>query len=132
MTKQNRSFQDTDLHVGRLFAGEKLIGPPGVPGSITTSFTANKRHCGRLNRLESASAIVCTLPLDAGNSNDFIEGDMICLVWWGVGATSFAAAGGVTIRVKLSAGLNLSERYASAWAIKVGPNEWLIDGGLAA
>jgi hypothetical protein len=100
--------------------------PYELADTITASTTLNRTHLGKLLPTSSGSAIVLTVPADT-TSVAFIEGETFAAYQYGVGALSFAAANGVTIRAPV--GLGASTQYAIIGVIRLPTqNEWLFFG----
>jgi hypothetical protein len=83
---------------------------------------------GKKLRMNSASANVVTVPVNS--STPLPIGFRCSLVQMGAGATTVAAASGVTIKSQ-SSSLALNGRYAEAYLEKIGADEWLLTGELA-
>ena len=98
-----------------------------IGNRVTDSYTLVMADAGKEVEANKATAIVITVPLNATVA--FPVGTVISVLWYGVGATSIAAAGGVTIN-KVSTTLNLSVRYATVLLRKTGTNEWNLSGSL--
>lgn len=92
-----------------------------------TSYTLTLGDAGKLITLSNASAITVTVPVNA--SVAFAIGTRIDIVQWGLGQVTVAGAG-VTFRSTPT--LKTRARYSALSLIKIGSNEWLVVGDLAA
>lgn len=113
-----------DMPLGHIHAT-----PPKDAALYTASTSAALTDMGRLVKMDSASANNYTVQPDA--TLKFPDNAMLTVAQMGAGKTTIVAGAGVTIR-SLGGNLVLSGQYGVAGLIKVGPNEWLASGNLAA
>lgn len=95
----------------------------------TADYTLTVADVGRGIEMDVATANVVTIP---NNSTEAIPiNTQISVVWYGVGATSIAAAGGVTINSSSNV-YTVPSRYGVVVLRKVGTNEWILWNGTPA
>ena len=82
----------------------------------------------KLVLVNGSTGMTVTIPTEANVA--FTTGDRIDVTRYGSGAVTFAAQAGVTMRY--TPGVNLRAVYSTATLTKIGTNEWLITGDLAA
>lgn len=85
--------------------------------TVATAADAN----GRID-VNSASAVQITIPNDS--TGPWQGNEMVAAYQAGVGAVSFVAGAGVTLRTP--AGIAASTQYGTIAAMRVGPNEWAL------
>lgn len=95
----------------------------------TASYTLVLGDFGKNIRMNNASANNLTIPLNATVA--FPVGTEIDICQYGAGQTTVVATGGVTIRSK-SGNLKLTGQYSGATLKKIGTDEWMLFGDLAA
>lgn len=93
-----------------------------------TTYTLTLSDAQKLVSLNNASAISLTVPTNATAA--FTIGDQVNLLQLGAGQVTISGAG-VTLRSEGSK-LKLKAQYAIATIIKVGTDEWVVVGNLAA
>lgn len=94
----------------------------------TGNYTLVLTDADKMVELNSASAISLTVPPNSSVAFDI--GTVILIIQYGIGQASVVAGSGVTIRSAGNA-LNLSAQYAGASLIKVGTDEWYLNGSIA-
>ena len=92
-----------------------------------TGYTLVLEDQGRLVHMTNSSANIITVPPDAVL---LPIGATVLVEQNGTGKTTFLAGAGVTINVKSSASLSISERYGRAVLHKVAANLWHLTGEL--
>ena len=95
---------------------------------ITVSSTLALAHKGQTVLVNSASAVIVTVPLNSAVA--FPVNSQIELVRYGAGTVTIAATGGVTIRSSESKA-TINKQYESVILTKIGTDEWLLQGALA-
>lgn len=107
--------------------GEELNRTPdGAPNHQTgTSYTLAADDIWVL--CDNAAPFTLTVPDNTSVPINIGRGFNI--VWYGVGAVTVAAAGGVTIRAPDT--LGLAKRYATVTLLKIAANEWIAAGYFA-
>lgn len=93
----------------------------------TTNFSLEPTDANKLIRVNSASAVNVTVPINASVS--FSTGTTVLLYRAGAGNVTISAAGGVTIR-SLNSASAITGQYGQASLIKRGTNEWLLAGNI--
>ena len=93
----------------------------------TTNFSLALTDTGKLLRVNSASAVAVTVPVNA--SAAFTTGTTVLLYRAGSGAVTISGAAGVTIR-SLNSASAISGQYGQASLIKRGTDEWLVAGNI--
>ena len=93
-----------------------------------TTYTLAASDAGKLVTLSNASPVTLTLP--PNSSVSWAVGTSVDLVQLGGGQVTFAPGSGVTLRA--TPGLLLRAQYSGATAVKIGVDEWLVVGDLAA
>ena len=93
-----------------------------------TTYTLVITDAGKLVTCDNASAVTLTVPPNA--SEAFATGTQILIAQKGAGQVTIAAGTGVTIRTPET--LLLRKQYAQAALVKIGEDEWLLDGNLEA
>ena len=94
-----------------------------------TTYTLVLTDAHKLVTQSNASAITTTIP--PNSSVAFEIGDQVNLLQLGAGKVTVAAGSGVTIRSE-GTKLKLKAQYAAATCVKIGTNEWVLVGNLAA
>lgn len=102
-------------------------GPAGTyvaptPRTSTVSETIVLTDNNNIIRGNSASALVYTIPADATVA--WPDQAIVSLYQMGVGAVSFAAGTGVTLRSP--SGIAASVQYGVVAALRIGANEWTL------
>lgn len=100
----------------------------GINAQTGTTYTLALTDAGTLVTCASVGAISVTVP--AAASIDFPIGTQILVAQYGAGQVTIVADTGVTIRT--SETLKLRKQYAQAALVKIGADEWLIEGNLEA
>ena len=102
----------------RLFTGQQIAAtPPNVQSG--TSYTLALSDAGGVVEMSNAAANTVTIPTNA--SVAFIVGTRITIVQTGIGTTTIAASGGVTLRGVVVAtqgaysGITIYQRAANDW-----------------
>ncbi|WBK39981.1 minor tail protein [PinkBerry-associated phage LS06-2018-MD08] len=95
----------------------------------TASFTLALEDDGQVLKVNSASAVVVTVPLNATIA--FPIGTQIALYRNGTGTVTLLATGGVTIN-SVDSNLAIKGQYGSCALLKTGTDEWLLVGSLEA
>lgn len=93
-----------------------------------TTYTLVLADAGKLVTLDNASAITLTVPTNA--SVAFPIGTQILLGQLGAGQVTVAGDTGVTVNTPET--LKLRKQYAQAALVKIGTDEWLLEGNLEA
>ena len=93
----------------------------------TTNFSLEITDATKLLRVNSASAVSVTVPINASVS--FSTGTTVLLYRAGAGNVTISGAAGVTIRSLNSASAIIGQ-YGQASLIKRGTNEWLLAGNI--
>lgn len=106
-----------------------LLGNVIVNAQTGTTYTLALGDAAEMVSLSNASAITLTVP--PNSSVAFPTGTQIILYQAGAGQVTVAAGSGVTIRSQGSK-LKLTGQYAVASLIKIGTNEWILAGNVAA
>lgn len=111
----------------------EFTAPGAVPLAINaqtgTSYTLALSDAGTLVTLDNGSAITLTVP-DEGSVN-FAVGTSILLAQIGAGqVTVEEGATGVTVHTPET--LKLRKQFAQATLVKIGADEWLLEGNLEA
>jgi hypothetical protein len=96
-----------------------------VTGTTQTPATGTD---GRYFRCTNAAGCAVTIPTNA--AQPFPTGTMLTYQQNGAVAVTFAAAGGVTLRVPAAYLAATAELYAVVQVVKVATNEWVIYGHL--
>lgn len=99
----------------------------GLNAQTGTAYTLVLSDAGKRVSMSNSAANVVTVPLNSTVS--YPVGTMIFISQDGTGATSIAAAGGVTINTSL--GLKIGTRYMMVSLIKTGADIWLAVGTVA-
>lgn len=94
----------------------------------TASYTLALDDNGKMVEISNASANTLTIPLNS--SIAFPVGTQITILQTGVGQTTIAGTGGVTVNA--SPGLKLRSQWSSAVLIKRATNTWVAVGDLTA
>lgn len=94
----------------------------------TTPYTLALSDLAKLVLVNGSTGMTVTIPTEANVA--FTTGDRIDVTRYGSGSVTFAAQGTVTLRY--TPGANLRAQYSTATLTKIGTNEWLITGDLAA
>jgi cytoskeletal protein CcmA (bactofilin family) len=92
------------------------------------SYTLIISDLSKLILMNNTSPMTVTIPSESNVAFD--NGDRIDVTRYGTGSLTFAAQPGVTL--KSTPGLKLRAQYSTATLTKLGTNEWLIVGDLAA
>lgn len=92
-----------------------------------TSYTLVLADAGRAVEMDSAGANTLTIPTNAAVA--FPVGTVVEVLQLGAGATTIAAASGVTLRAP--SGATLAGQYATVSLRKRGANEWVLAGAVA-
>jgi cytoskeletal protein CcmA (bactofilin family) len=92
------------------------------------SYTLIISDLSKLILMNNTSPMTVTIPSESNVAFD--NGDRIDVTRYGTGSLTFAAQAGVTL--KSTPGLKLRAQYSTATLTKLGTNEWLIVGDLAA
>lgn len=100
----------------------KNITNPTFGRTVTASTTLAKTDAGKTLVGNSASSVVFTIPNDATVAWEDLES--VRVLQRGVGAVSFAAGSGVTLRAP--AGPAAAVQYGFIHAVRIGANEWAI------
>lgn len=98
-----------------------------VGDAITASLTLSRLYVSKLQAANSSSPIVLTVPADTALES-YNKGEGFLAYRYGVGALSFAAGGGVTIRSP--SGLTANAQYSMIGVERIGADEWLAFGDL--
>lgn len=106
-----------------------LLGNVIVNAQTGTTYTLVAGDAAEMVSLSNASAITLTVP--PNSSVAFPTGTQIILYQAGAGQVTVAAGAGVTIRSQGSK-LKLTGQYAVASLVKIGTNEWILAGNVAA
>ena len=106
-----------------------LLGNVIVNAQTGTTYTLALGDAAEMVSLSNASAIALTVP--PNSSVAFPTGTQIILYQAGAGQVTVAAGAGVTLRSQGSK-LKLTGQYAVASLIKIGTNEWILAGNVAA
>lgn len=93
----------------------------------TTDFSLELSDAGKLLRVNSASAIAVTVPINA--SAAFTTGTTVLLYRAGSEPVTISGAAGVTIR-SLNSASAISGQYGQASLIKRDTDEWLLAGNI--
>lgn len=93
----------------------------------TYTFTISDR--GQTVTGNNPAATTFTIPTDA--SVPFDIGTVIFVVALGAGAISIVGAAGVTVNGVSGGSETISAAYKGASLLKVGINEWVLDGGIS-
>lgn len=93
------------------------------------SYTLVLSDAGKIVEMNVGSANNLTIPLNATVA--FPIGTEILINQYGAGQTTIVATGGVTLRSK-SGNLKIAAQYSGCVLIKVGTNEWYVQGDLTA
>lgn len=80
--------------------------------------------------VNKATANTVTVPTNAAQA--FPIGSEVAVVQLGAGATTVAAAGGVTLRINAGFTAVLAAQYARATLLKVAADTWVLSGDLTA
>lgn len=94
----------------------------------SNSYTLIISDLSKLILMNNTSPMTVTIPSESNVAFD--NGDRIDVTRYGTGSLTFAAQAGVTL--KSTPGLKLRAQYSTATLTKLGTNEWLIVGDLAA
>ena len=94
----------------------------------TTPYVLQLTDLAKLIKVNGATGMTVTVPTEANVA--FTLGDRIDATQYGAGQVTFAAQPGVTLRS--TPGLKTRTQYSTATLTKIGTNEWLITGDLAA
>lgn len=103
------------------FAGFQITGENAQTGTV---YTLVLEDAARLVSMNNASANTLTVPTNATAAIPI--GTKIMITQLGLGATTIAAAGGVTINNPTSVALNINEQFGSRVLVKRGTNTWLL------
>ena len=106
-----------------------LLGNVIVNAQTGTTYTLVAGDAAEMVSLSNASAITLTVP--PNSSVAFPTGTQIILYQAGAGQVTVAAGAGVTLRSQ-GTKLKLTGQYAVASLIKIGTNEWILAGNVAA
>ena len=93
----------------------------------TTNFELELTDANKLLRVNSASAVSVTVPINASVS--FSTGTTVLLYQAGAGAVTISGAAGVTIN-SLNSASAITGQYGQASLIKRGTDEWLLAGNI--
>lgn len=93
---------------------------------LTTTGSLLTEDQGRVVTMNNASPNTFTIPLNA--TEPFPLWGTMLVRQIGVGATSIAAAGGVTVTQRSSNTLQLAEKWAQCVLQKTGPDTWHVAG----
>lgn len=93
----------------------------------TIDFSLQVSDAGKLLRVNSASAISVTVPVNA--SAAFATGTTVLLYKAGTGPVTISGAAGVTVN-SLNSASAISGQYGQASLIKRDTNEWLLAGNI--
>lgn len=93
----------------------------------TTNFSLQITDANKLLRVNSASAVNVTVPINASVS--FSTGTTVLLYRAGAGNVTISGAAGVTIR-SLNSASAITGQYGQASLIKRGTDEWLLAGNI--
>jgi hypothetical protein len=96
--------------------------------ATTGAYTLALTDDNRMVEMNNATGTTLTIPLNS--SVAFPIGTMITILQTGVGQTTVAGAGGVTVNG--TPGLKLRTQYSAATCIKRAINTWVLIGDLAA
>lgn len=96
---------------------------------IGTTYTLVLSDQDKLVTLDNGSAITVTIPTNA--SVAFPTGTVIAFAQLGAGAVTIEGDTGVTVNGTSAGSEALSAQYATATAVKLATNTWLVSGGLA-
>lgn len=111
-------------------AGDLLQIPANPPVIYTASHTLDvTADLGRLVRMNSASANNVTVAPDGGAP--FRNNQIVTIQQMGAGLTTIVSGSGVTVN-SLGGVLDFAGQHAVVNLYKIGANEWLAFGGLAA
>jgi hypothetical protein len=94
----------------------------------TSPYVLQLSDLAKLIKVDSSTGTTLTVPTEANVA--FTTGDRIDVTRYGTGTVTFASQAGVSLRS--TPGLNLRAQYSTATLTKIGTNEWLITGDLAA
>lgn len=126
------SISLADLDAALLEAAKAI---PYLPLSINTQTStpyvlvlADAGFPGRIVRCTLGSAFQVTIPLDSTAA--FPLGSRIQIDQWGAGQVTVVGTGGVTLRNPITA--KTRAQYSRVFLQKIGTDEWLIHGDLAA
>lgn len=93
----------------------------------TTDFSLTLTDANKLLRVNSASAVAVTVPVNA--SAAFTTGTTVLLYKAGTGPVTISGAAGVTVN-SLNSASAISGQYGQASLIKRDTNEWLLAGNI--
>lgn len=94
----------------------------------TTPYVLQLTDLAKLIKVNGATGMTVTVPTEANVG--FTLGDRLDVTQYGAGQVTFAGQAGVTLRS--TPGLKTRAQYSTATLTKIGTNEWLITGDLAA
>jgi len=94
----------------------------------TDDYTLALSDNGKVVEMNKATANTLTVP--PNSSVAFPIGSFVFVSQYGAGQTTITAGSGVTLRY--SVGLKLTAQYGQAGILKVGTNEWYVQGNLSA
>ena len=106
----------------------QLSSLPLVPLTVSSNLLITDQ--GKCITMDVAVASVLTIPTNAGVG--FPIGATLLVRQIGLGSTSIAAAGGVTIEKRASVGLVLAEQFATVMLHKIDTDIWHLSGELQA
>lgn len=106
-----------------------MLGNVIINAQTGTTYTLAAGDAAEMVSLSNAASITLTVPSNA--SVAFPTGTQVILYQAGAGQVTVAAAAGVTIRSQGSK-LKLTGQYAVASLIKIGTDEWILAGNVAA
>ncbi|MBK1871568.1 hypothetical protein [Taklimakanibacter albus] len=112
-----------------IFIGDEADSYRQVKSIAGTPYTLVADDADSLLVHTHGSATVLNVPLQA--DVEFPIGTKITVLQYGAGQITWTAIGGVTLRKGLPTLKSLGQ-YATTWAVKIGLNEWLVSGELAA
>ena len=103
--------------------------PTAINNQTGSTYTIVTTDAGKLVKCTRSSAQTITIPTNA--SQAFSVGAKVGFMQGGTGTVSITGASGVTVRSQDSA-YNLVGQYATALAVKLATDEWVVDGNLKA
>jgi hypothetical protein len=112
-------------------SGAELLKIPVEFSRYTANASSARIDLGRVVRMDSASSLTVTLNANGTDgSNNFLVGDTLVYVQWGVGAVGFAAGAGATL-LSLNSLVSIEGKGAMVAAIYCEDNLWWLTGRLA-
>lgn len=105
------------------------IGPATIDPESGTTYTLVLTDASKTKRMTAATAVTVTIPTNT--SVAFPVGTEIYFLQYGAGQVEFSPASGVTVRSDAGR-LKIKTQYSSASLLKIGTDEWVLTGNLAA